>query len=133
MSFVNINGIGAWAKSEKSEDIRRYMISSSVDIMGVSEIGVNWSKVHNSHTIWERTKKWFRTRRIRVSCNTTQTITGRLQQGGTATLIAGEVAHRVKKSGFDDTGLGRWSWVVITGKQQCTLDSVYTAISATKK
>ena len=119
VSFVNINGIGPWAKSEKSEEIRKYMISSAVDVMGISEVGVNWSKVHNVHTLWERTKKWFHTRRIGVSYNTTQTITGRLQQGGTATLVAGEVAHRYKDSGFDATGLGRWSWVLLSGKQRC--------------
>ena len=119
VSFVNINGIGPWAKSEKSEDIRKHMITASVDVMGISEVGVNWSKVHNAHTLWERTKKWFHTRRIGVSYNTTQTITGRLQQGGTATIVANEVAHRVKTTGFDDSGLGRWSWVLVSGKQGC--------------
>ena len=119
VSFVNINGIGPWAKSEKSEDIRKYMDTAKVDVMGISEVGVNWSKVHNVHTIWERTKRWFHTRRIGVSYNTTEAISGRLQQGGTATIVTNEVAHRVKTTGFDESGLGRWSWVLVSGKQGC--------------
>ena len=120
ISCVNINGIGWRAKSEKSEDIRRYMEDHQVDVMGLCELGVNWGKVHNAHTLWERTKKWFPSRRVGVAYNTTERISSRVQQGGTATLVVNEVSHRCTEVGFDDTGLGRWSWVLIKGKQRCT-------------
>ena len=119
ISFVNINGIGWRAKSEKSEDIRRYMEDHQVvDVMGLCELGVNWGKVHNAHTLWDRTKKWFPSRRVGVAYNTTERISSRAQQGGTSTLVVNEVSHRCTEVGFDDTGLGRWSWVLIKGKQR---------------
>ena len=34
-------------------------------------------------------------------------------------MVVQDMAHRYKSSGFDETGLGRWSWVIVTGKQQC--------------
>ena len=40
ISFVNINGIGAEAKSPKSKGIRQYMVEKKVDIMGLAETNV---------------------------------------------------------------------------------------------
>ena len=120
ISFVNVNGIGTMEKSDKSEDIRRYMTNNKVDVMGLAETNVNWGKIQTRHTLWDRTKRWFEHRRIAVSYNTKDTLSKKYQPGGTATLVTNEVAHRVKESGFDVSGLGRWSWTVITGKQRCT-------------
>ena len=58
ISFVNINGIGVRAKSEKSEDIRRFMVEKKVDVMGLAETNVNWGCVEGKDTLWDRTKQW---------------------------------------------------------------------------
>ena len=120
ISFVNVNGIGSKAKSSKSEDIRQYMVENDVDVMGLAETNVNWGKVRNKDTLWDRTKQWFSNRRIGVAYNTHQKLSTNFQPGGTATLATNDIAHRFKRSGFDESGLGRWSWVQITGKQRCT-------------
>ena len=72
ISFVNVNGIGAEAKHEKSEGIRRYMVNNTVDVMGLAETNVNWGCVENKDTLWDRTKQWVESRRIGVAYNTTQ-------------------------------------------------------------
>ena len=118
--FVNINGIGVKKKSSKSEDIRMFMRNNDVDVIGLAETNVNWSKITTSNTLWERTKAWFETRKIAVSYNTHDCIgKRRCQQGGTATITQSKVAHRHRDNGFDSTGLGRWSWIRIAGKQGC--------------
>ena len=70
LCFANINGIGVSKKSSKSEEIRMFMSKKQVDVMGMAETNVNWSKVTNSNTLWERTQSWFETRRIAVAYNT---------------------------------------------------------------
>ena len=118
--FVNVNGIGVSKKSSKSEDIRVFMSQNKIDVMGLAETNVNWSKVANSNTLWERTKTWFETRKISVAYNTHDKLgKRRQQQGGTATIAQSKVSHRHKDNGFDSSGLGRWSWIRIAGKQGC--------------
>ena len=117
--FANVRGIGLQAKHPKSEEIRMFMDENTVDIMGLAETNVNWGKVRNRDTLWDRTKQWFRDRKIGVSYNTRQRITTREQPGGTATIATNDMAHRFQSSGFDKSGLGRWSWIRVTGKQNC--------------
>ena len=118
---INVNGIGVKHKNEKSEALRRWITENEVDVTCISETNVNWAKVRTYHTLWERTRTWFEHRIIGVSYNTCQKIQGRSrkQQGGTATLLKDDIAHRHRDNGFDMTGLGRWSWVRIAGKQGC--------------
>ena len=117
--FVNINGIGMYKKSEKSEDIRQFMTKKKVDVMGLAETNVNWSRVRTSDTLWERTRTWHEHRIISISYNTKDTVgKSRKQQGGTATILKDNIAHRHTGSGFDELGLGRWSWVKIAGSRE---------------
>ena len=131
ISFVNVNGIGSKAKSSKSEDIRQYMVENDVDVMGLAETNVNWGKVRNKDTLWDRTKQWFSNRRIGVAYNTHQKLSTNFQPGGTATLATNDIAHRFKRSGFDESGLGRWSWVQITGKKGTAILIISYRVSQT--
>ena len=119
VSFVNVNGIGSFAKHEKSEGIRRHMVEKEVDIMGLAETNVNWKKVRNKDTLWDRTKEWVPDRRIGVSYNLHQRVQSKAQPGGTATIAVNDMAQRYKGSGYDESGVGRWSWIVVSGKQNC--------------
>ena len=119
ISFVNINGIGVKANSPKSEGIRQYMVERKVDVMGLAETNVNWNCVDNKDTLWDRTKQWAESRRIGFSYNTNQKNQTRSQPRGTATIAVNDIAHRYKKCGMDPSGLGRWSWIVVSGTQTC--------------
>ena len=119
---ININGIGVKRSNEKCKSLRMWIQKNKVDVTCISETNVNWSKVRSMHTLWDRIKQWFEHRVLGVAYNTRQRIIGKekKQQGGTATLLKDKVAHRHRDNGFDTTGLGRWSWVRISGKQGCT-------------
>ena len=51
----------------------------------------------------------------------------KFQYGGTAVMAYNEATHRVKATGSDKTGLGRWSWILFEGKHNYTTQiiSVY--------
>ena len=118
--LVNINGVGMKKNSKKSEEVRMFMEEHSVDVMGLAETNVKWSKVRASDTLWDRTKSWFEHRALAVSYNMKDGVsTTKRQQGGTATILKDKIAHKMRDTGFDDSGLGRWSWVRIMGKQGC--------------
>ena len=117
---INVNGIGAKNKSEKSLALQKWMEQQRVDVMCISEVNVNWAKVRNKDSLWERTKSWFEHRVIGVSYNVHNETYNSRQQGGTATLLKDKIAHRHRDTGFDSSGLGRWSWARISGKQGCT-------------
>lgn len=118
---LNVNGIGVHYKSEKSRALQRWMEDNKADVMCLSETNVNWSKVKNKDTIWERTKGWFEHRVLGVSYNVhDKSHSKRVQYVGTATILKDKIAHRHRDHGFDESGLGRWSWVRISGKQRCT-------------
>ena len=54
-----------------------------------------------------------------VSYNVHQRIPTTHQPGGTATLVVEDIAQRYHSAGQDTKELGRWSWVKVTGKQNC--------------
>ena len=40
---------------------------------------------------------------------------GRMQEGGTGIICFGEVTGYIKKTGRDEEGLSRWSWILLSG------------------
>ena len=119
IAFVNVNGIGMYARDARSEDIRRFIQEKEVDVMGIAETNVHWGKVHAYHSLWDRTKRWSSDRRLGVAYNVHQRLPTAYQPGGTATIVVEDMAHRFHSSGHNVKGLGRWSWVKVTGKQEC--------------
>jgi hypothetical protein len=55
----------------------------------------------------------------RVDCSTTKDKfeTSSFKQGGTAIAALEKMVHRVVKTGRDDTGCGRWSYITFNGKE----------------
>jgi len=43
------------------------------------------------------------------------------QPGGTGVLVVNQLSHRILRSGDNPTGMGRWSWVHLRGREQFTL------------
>ena len=90
------------------------MDECSVDVMGLVETNVNWSKLRARDTLWDRTKTWFEHRAIPVAYNTKDGVSAsKRQQGGTATLLKYKIAYKLKDTGFDPSGLGRWASVSV--------------------
>ena len=121
---MNTNGIGMYARDGRSEDIRRFIQEKDIDVMGIAETNVHWGKVHACHTLWDRTKRWAPNRRLGVLYNVHQRLPSAHQPGGTATLVTNDLAHRFNSLGQDHKEIGRWSWVKVTGKQNCVTQFV---------
>ena len=117
IALLNINHIGQTCKSPKSEALREFIEEKDVDIIGMSELGVNWRKIEEKHSLWERTESWFSMRRIAVGYNSSDTLSLRTQYGGTAIIARDKTAHKITLTGNDKSGLGRWAWINIRGKR----------------
>ena len=44
------------------------------------------------------------------------------QYGGTGVIAAGKMSNKVIKKGQDATGLGRWLWLLLEGKEHKKLE-----------
>ncbi len=105
----------------KDELVRQFLEKWDVDVYGMTEPNVNWSKVKKKNNWWERTEPWFETRRLAVAYNIHRgQLAKKAQYGGTITLSRNEICHRGAKTGYDNSGLGRWSWISFRGKKNCT-------------
>ena len=118
-SFVNVNSLGLSAQAEKNRDIRQFRELEKVDIMGLAEVNVHWDLVPQQDSIWERTDGWFEHRRVGVSYNKHDSNATRSQPGGTITLAKDAAVLSTQEVGADETGMGRWSWLKLTGKHKC--------------
>ena len=114
----------------KDEQIRQFLDKWDVDVYGMTEPNVNWSKVRKKDNFWERSESWFEARKLAVGYNINR---GRLatkaQYGGTITMSRNDISHRGIKSGYDTSGLGRWSWLAFRGKKK-SITRVITAYCA---
>lgn len=129
---LNINGLGLSRNSVKNHDIRQHMELEEVDIMGISEVNIHWDKVEQRDSIWERTEGWFENVSVSPSYNVHDPNASRDQPGGTLMLAKDGIVHTIRGIGADDSGLGRWSWMKITGKHKYTtrVVTVYSPASS---
>ena len=115
----NVNGIGQHRGGMKDEIMRDFMDKWDVDIACITEPNVHWGKVPNKDNWFERSAGWFESRRLAVSYHQER---GRLatvnQYGGTMTLARNDISHRAVQSGYDPSGMGRWSYIRFRGKRK---------------
>ena len=113
----NVNCIGvSQYHNHKIEYAKNWLLQHDVDIAGWQETGVAFHTLPRRKRLSERMKdiRWNKFR-ISSSNNKHESI-DTFQYGGTAVMTFEEVAHRVKATGGDTTGLGRWSWILYEGK-----------------
>ena len=83
----------------------------------MSEINKDWRTLNYENSIWGATSSWQEHRRVQVSHNTSAPILKEYQPGGTAMVLFGESTFRISHQSCDSRGLGRWSTITLTGKQ----------------
>ena len=133
--FSNINNIGQTALSHKSLDIQDFITRRDIDIFGMTELGVNWKNIPMKDTLWERTSDWFDKRRISYGYNLHDISGRRSQHGGTALLAVNDIVKKINTCGTDTSGLGRWSWILMRGKNWTVtrIISAYCPVRSSKK
>ena len=119
--FQNIGGLGDLYQDKEPEKIvrlKKFLIKHNVDVVGIAETNTDWRTLPTENNLWNRTSSWFQSRRLSVSHNDkVAPKTGRyFQVGGTLTMLIDEMASRPLQTGSDEKGYGRWSWIVLTGK-----------------
>jgi hypothetical protein len=72
--------------------------------------------VNEENKLWARTRDWWEHLHISFSHNTTSQPEQEKQYGGTALFTINDMAHRAVEKGRDASGLDRWSWAKLRGK-----------------
>ena len=122
----NIQGLGLTPGNSKEDELKEWMVNRDLDIVGLQELNVNWNKCKHKARFCERFRSpaW---EYIRDSvAHNKHDRKHRHYYGGCATIGINQVTHRVAGSGADERGLGRWSWLLLKGKNNRTVRIVTT-------
>ena len=113
----NVGCLGIHAKANHKQDkLIEWLIKNQIDILGIQEVGVAFHMAPGHEKFHERIRDR-RLNKIRtVQANNVNEKIGQFQWGGTAMIATNESANRVKETGKDTTGLGRWSHMLLEGK-----------------
>ena len=88
----------------------------------MTEIGLCWKLLEIGDQWFERVFGKFRATRSCFAYNKTELQkTNKLQHGGVGLMAVDDVAHRVVLQGRDESGLGRWAWLKLQGRQGITI------------
>ena len=119
----NTNGIGfvSAARSRqtlKLEKLKNLVLTHSFDFIGLSEVNKDWRRIPSTQSIHGTMSSWTEHCRVKLAYNTHGPADRDYLVGGTASIALGEAVFRVSGQHSDDRRLGRWSWFVLTGKNQ---------------
>ena len=124
--FTNPCGIGVNPNKIKNHSCFYFLrYKSKCDIYGLAETNVNWHLLKGSASFYSRVKHFWR-RFKTVTSHNIHANYGVNQRGGTCSAAVGQLAHRVSKTGKDESGLGRWVWIEFAGREEYAT-RVYTA------
>ena len=112
----NIQGLGLQPGNPKEDELKTWIANKNIDVIGVQETNVNWGKCRNQDRFSERIRNpsW-EFARYSVAYNK-RSNKYKHQYGGCISLAIDQVTHRISGSGADERGLGRWSWILMKGK-----------------
>jgi Reverse transcriptase (RNA-dependent DNA polymerase). len=136
--FQNPQGIGPISndrarQSSKITKLKDFILNHKVDIVGLSETNKDWRAIPQKETFWQCTDGWFELRRLITSINKKVPVRNQLQYGGTLLMAINRIAHSVTKLDKDPRRLGRWSSILIRGKNNrlCRIICAYCPCSST--
>ena len=115
IGYGNINGfLAVMINNPKVSALKKWMRKYDVDGFFGAEGNVNWNKMPTDGWLLKffHLENALRT----VAAYNSHKNYGQKQQGGTFGLAFGQLASVVKNVGVDDTGLGRWSWMLCQGR-----------------
>ena len=109
VGFQNIHNLPADCRTSKSRQLVDYVVQKDYDCFMMAEIGLNWTKISSNDRWFERISGKFRTSRSVFAHNATELHNSKvLQPGGVGLMSTDDVTHRIRATGNDPTGLGRW-------------------------
>lgn len=114
----NIGCLGVNTLTNSKQDTAiEWLLKHEVDLCAWQEIGVAFNRVPGYERMSERIRdrRWNKVR-LTYANNIHDESSEHFQWGGTAMMSFNEAANRVKSSGKDTSGLGRWSHILLEGK-----------------
>jgi hypothetical protein len=118
--FQNINGLPVNTYGYKHQQISTAMQETEADLFGMAELNINFKQLGPAAQWNERFRNLRRNHSIH-SYNQHDSSTARTLFGGTAQIVTGACSHRAIASGKDESGLGRWVWTLLAGKNNTRL------------
>lgn len=122
--FVNINGLPNFKGHCKNEMIFETLAKHNIDVAGLSEINKNWRKLKMKHSWKNRASEWWENSHSSIAYNSRDKGRTPFQPSGNITHSIGKASFRVIDCGYDESGLGRWSWTRYRGKHDVTLMAI---------
>ena len=114
--YTNPRGLGINPNGTKSHSTFQFLYRrSKADIVCLAETNLRWGSLRLNSRLNNRLKPFFRDYYSSSSYNRHANY-GKNQRGGTCTLSLNHITSRTTLSGVDSTGLGRWSWIQVSGK-----------------
>jgi hypothetical protein len=116
IGFRNINGIPHESAHSKNIEIISDIRSHQFDTFSLSETNVAWHVLQEQDRIAERFRGKFEFSKFSCAYNADKAYQDKLQYGGVLMIGQGNTSGRIIKTGRDPSPLGRWSWMLLKGK-----------------
>ncbi len=115
LGFQNINGFLIDHSDKKCAKLNDLMVNHGFDFWCLQEINLH-PQIMGTERNWNERSRWF-TGFTHCHTNLHSLTTSRGFFGGTACFLSPSSTHRSCAHGGDPTGLGRWSWSLLRGRQ----------------
>lgn len=119
IGFQNIGPQKANSQHPNALRTMAHIKQGQYDIFLMNKLGLRWGKIPLPHCWYQRTQNAFDRVSSVIGYNVHEhAIASPYQAGGTGIVITEAVIPRKDTQGKDPTGLGRWVWLRVTGKDQ---------------
>ena len=118
--FQNIQGLPVKSRAYKHQQIGSAFATTEADTFGLAELNLNL-RVLSTTAQFDDRFQFLRRNHSTHAVNQHDTSTATILYGGMAQITMGPSSHRVLASGSDESGLGRWVWTLLQGRNQTKL------------
>jgi hypothetical protein len=115
IGFNNINGFSNNNNNDYNNNLRSFISQYEFDLFGMSEININWNR--SPIQVKDCTRGWFSRLQISYGHFSEFPGTSAFQVGGVMQFAINDLTARIQTTGNDRSGLGRWTWQTLRGKQ----------------
>jgi hypothetical protein len=113
----NTNGIKPYGGSADLISVMERLKLLQTGTVAFQETNLEWHNEGYRDEFQKLLVKAFGAARVDHSTTKDKFETSPFKPGGTASAALGKMVHRVVKTGRDDTGCGRWSYITFNGKE----------------
>jgi hypothetical protein len=129
----NTNGIKPYGGSTELISVMERLKLLHTGTIAFQEKNLEWHNKGYRDELQKLLVKAFGAARVDHSTTKDKFETSPFKPGGTASAALGKMVHRVRKTGRDDTGCGRWSYITFNGKENKRIAVINTYIVCSQR